>query len=136
MSEHNFRRVDAPKFAGMMSYDCAECGHPELGRPVFLAEGDGPAFPVGSGCAERLTGRAAAEWDADLAAAFLAGASDAVRVNVYGFLVICRPARVTAKFRAELIARAYGVSEADIDATIAAYKALGKVGAVRGWEAR
>jgi hypothetical protein len=127
-----YRRVDAPRYAGMMSYDCAECGHESLERPVFLAA-NGTIIAVGSGCAEKLTGRAAAEWDADLAAEWVAAAEFAAE-QAFAFLSICLPARVTAKFRSQLIGR--GADEATADAAIAAYKALAKVGAVRNWRDR
>jgi hypothetical protein len=127
-----YRRVDAPRYAGMMSFDCAECGHEELSRPVFLDAG-GTTIAVGSGCAEKLTGRAAAEWDADLAADWVAGATFRAE-QAWSYLSICLPGRITAKFRGEIIAR--GADEATADAAIAAYKALARVGAVRTWRDR
>jgi hypothetical protein len=45
--------VAAPKFAGMIAYDCAECDHTELKRPVFLSSGSGVSA-YGSGCAAVL----------------------------------------------------------------------------------
>lgn len=132
MTTTTYRRIDAPRYASMIEHDCAECGHEALTRPVFL-DADGATIAVGTGCAERLTGRAAAEWDADLAADWVASATFGA-LNAWSYLAMCMPGRVTAKFRGEIVAR--GADEATADAAIAAYRALARVGAVRSWKAR
>ena len=48
-----YRIVPAPKFSGMIDFDCAICEYETLKRPVFLV---GPAgvFAAGTGCAAKL----------------------------------------------------------------------------------
>jgi hypothetical protein len=99
--------TDAPRNAGMFSYNCIECGHEELTRPVFLLA-DGNVIAVGTGCAAKLTGRPAAEFEADLAAARLAeiiADSPFIAPEVWAWFCICLPGRVTAKFIADTVAR-------------------------------
>lgn len=96
--------VDAPRHAAMISFDCAECGHHELTRPVFLRTGTGATIAVGTGCAEKLTGRPRAQFDADLALARLDELKDQyphVVGEIWTWYRICRPMRVTAKFISE-----------------------------------
>lgn len=49
-----YRITPAPRYAGMMSFDCARCGRVEV-KPVFLDGGEGSA-PYGTGCAARMLG--------------------------------------------------------------------------------
>lgn len=53
MSDYEITR--GPKFAGMMTHDCAVCGRPEV-KPVFLKHRDGSVITAGSGCAGKLLG--------------------------------------------------------------------------------
>jgi hypothetical protein len=125
--------ADTPRHAGMYSYNCLECGHEDLARPVFLLA-DGHLIAVGTGCAAKLTGRPAAEFECDIAAARLAeiiAAAPFVAPQVWGWFKICLPGRVTPKFIAETVAR-FGRNTAEmVDEIAAIYRAAAKVGRVR-----
>jgi hypothetical protein len=125
---------EAPKFAGFRIWNCAECGHEELARPVFLAI-NGQTISVGTGCAAKLTGRPAAEFDADLAIARLgeiAANSENAR-QIWGWLRITLPGRITPKYIAETVAR-YRDAEL-VDTICGLYKVINRVGRVRAVEA-
>jgi hypothetical protein len=111
-----YRVTDAPKFAGMMTPDCHACGHPELGRPVWVTNG-AAVMALGSGCAAKLVGG-----DAELAALMLDAADDTTR-NAVNWLRCFQPARITARLRADIAERYY--NRVDVDEVCQIYK-LGK----------
>jgi hypothetical protein len=93
MNTSGYRLTDAPRHASMQAFDCALCGHPELGRPVFLATPDGNTIAAGSGCAaaaiygrkdSRLARRVAADADAIAFRAAQAAEMAAERMGRYG----------------------------------------------------
>lgn len=120
MSTTTYTITAAPKFAGMMTFDCADCGHQELGRPVFLAADGCGCIAVGTGCAARLTGLPLARIEAHLAVARLADiiADTVTARDIWAWFAICLPGRVTPKFIADTAAR-YGVRHADMIAEVA-----------------
>ncbi len=132
-----YRVVDAPKLASMYSYDCAECGHPELGRPVFLSVNGGGAIAVGTGCAAKLTGEPVAKFEADLAEARLRELVEAhpfVTPELWSWFSMCLPGRVTPKFKADTVAR-FGYARPFVvelvDEVAGLYKSLKRVGSAR-----
>lgn len=46
----------APRFAGMMEWDCHFCGHENLAKPVFLTRDGGAVVAAGTGCAAEALG--------------------------------------------------------------------------------
>lgn len=56
MTSTAYRIAPAPKFAAMTAFDCAACGHAELGRPVFLMSPAGQTVAMGTGCAAKALG--------------------------------------------------------------------------------
>ena len=108
-----YRVTDAPKFASMTAYDCHECGHPELGRPVFVTNGTA-VLALGSGCAARLVGGDAA------LGALMFDALDDRHKDAVRWLGMFRPARITNRLRSDLAER-YGVT-LDVDAVVDTYK--------------
>ena len=128
----SFRIASAPRFAQFTCFDCADCGHPELGRPVFLTSESGNVAAYGSGCAARLLGTTAAEVEAKVAADTIA--ADEMVAAIFGFISCCLPGRITVKFTNELAARFSWATEGQLAAAVDAYKALAKVKAVRTWK--
>lgn len=126
--------IDRPKGTELHCFDCAECGHEELGKPVFLTNG-GSIIAVGTGCAAKLLGQAVAEVEAKVAAAELAR----MLVEVPGCdrawsdFTMCLPQRVTRKFVADT-ANWRRVEVQVVEQVAGLYKALNRVGAVRRWQ--
>jgi hypothetical protein len=129
MTTTTYRRTDAPRHAAMYAFDCADCGHEELTRPVFLAAEAGTVRAYGSGCAARLLG-------VDVTALELDEALDALprtpwAEGVFADFLVMGPKRITPKFRA-LVADRCGAPRADVDAAVdAAERAFRALGAAR-----
>lgn len=109
--------TDAPAMSSAHTFDCAECGHPELGRPVFL-DVDGSLIAVGTGCAARLVGGTAT-----LAALRFDAADEQTREAVT-WLRMWGARRITAKTRRDLIAR-YG-PRLDVEAVVDIHRGLAR----------
>jgi hypothetical protein len=129
-----YRIAPAPKNAQFTCFDCADCGHPELGSPVFLARDGGSPTAFGSGCAARLLGLPVAEVAATIAATQLAEviAADYRASNAWSDFSACLPGRVTAKFIRDTVAHT-GCPTETVEAIGGLYKILAAVGAVRSF---
>jgi hypothetical protein len=125
-----YRLADAPKLASQYEFDCHECGHETLTRPVFVTCGNGPVA-VGTGCAAKLLGLPVAEVAADHSARHLADLvadRDPLR-QVWGWFLTCLPTRVTARFIADTVARfrLNGVTADEVETIAAIYRTITKV---------
>lgn len=121
MTTTGYEITEAPEFAGMRVWDCVRCGHEELGRPVFLTGGGLAVGAYGTGCAAKLLGIVEADLIRDRAAADLAACPAAQQVFV--FVKLCRPGRITAKFVGECEARVSFDKAATVAVAVAAWKA-------------
>lgn len=122
-----YQLAPAPKLAANYAYSCTECGHEELGRPVFLTNGNGPTA-YGTGCAAKLLGLPLAELRAQIAIDDLRqlAATHPHVATCWAFFLIARPGRITPKFL-EVAANHAGAPanrQAVLDTVTAAYKAM------------
>jgi pimeloyl-ACP methyl ester carboxylesterase len=129
MSNTTYHIADAPKFAGMVSYDCSACGHPELGRPVFLDNGSG-VIAVGSGCAAKILGIGANEVEAHLAEVAVAE-FNFTQLDAFRWVGMFMPGRVTARLVADTADRYRSLTADEVATVLDAYKAIARFGATR-----